>query len=450
MRDVREARRAGRRGLSLLALAVLVSLTFLASGARAAGQTVVSLTFDDGTSDQYVARSLLAARGMRGTFYVNSNTVGTSGAMTWVQLRDLSAAGNEIAGHTLDHVDLTTVSSTEARRQVCDDRTNLVAQGFSPIDFAYPYGARNSTVIQIVKDCGYRSARRSWGLRSPGSPTTYPFAETIPPQDAYQVRTPDSVKADTTLATLQGYVTQAESNGGGWVPIVLHHICSGCSTYSISEATLTAFLDWLQPRSATGTVVKTVRDVISPPPAGDTTPPTSSIACNQASCSTGWYATPVSISLSATDTGGVAAIRYTTDGSDPTAASPTYTAPFTVSQDRTIKFRAWDVAGNVEATKSQLIRFDTDGPVVAVTSPANGASVKGQVTVTANATDAKSGIAAIRFYADGSLVGTDNTAPYGVRWNARKVSRGSHTLTAVAQDVAGNTTTSAPVTVTVN
>ena len=43
------------------------------------------------------------------------------------------------------------------------------------------------------------------------------------------------------------------------------------------------------------------------------------------------------------------------DGSDPTLSSPTYSAPFTVSATTTVKYRAWDNAGNVEATKSQLI-----------------------------------------------------------------------------------------------
>ena len=51
----------------------------------------------------------------------------------------------------------------------------------------------------------------------------------------------------------------------------------------------------------------------------------------------------------------MAAIHYTTDGSDPTLASPTYSAPFTVSATTTVKYRAWDNAGNVEATNSQLI-----------------------------------------------------------------------------------------------
>jgi peptidoglycan/xylan/chitin deacetylase (PgdA/CDA1 family) len=432
------------------ALLLACFILLCAAPAALGASTVVSLTFDDGLADQYAARSILGAHGTRGTFYVNSNTISSSGHLGWNDLNDIAIDGNEIAGHTLDHIDLTTATTAEAQRQVCDDRSHLQSLGFSPIDFAYPYGARNATVIQIVKDCGYSSARRSWGLRSPGSPVEYPYAESIPAQDTYQIRTPDSVRDYTTLSTIEGYVTQAENNGGGWVPIVLHHICDGCDSYSISAATLNAFLDWLQFRTANGTVVKTVRNVIAPPPAPDTTAPASSISCNAGGCSSGWYRSSVSIGLSATDAGGsgVDVIRYTTNGSDPTVTSPTYGGPFSVSGTTTVKFRAWDKAGNVEPVKSQLVRIDTAAPTVSITSPSSGATVSGFVTVTGSAADGPSGVRDVRFYANGSLLGTSTSAPYSVRWNAKKA-RGTRTLTAVAQDLAGNTTTSSPVTVTV-
>src|SRR5207249_2627636 len=124
----------------------------------------------------------------------------------------------------------------------------------------------------------------------------------------------------------------------------------------------------------------------------DTTAPSSSISCNGSSCSSGWYTASVSVALSAADAqGGVAVIRYTTDGSVPTASSPAYSGPFTLSATATVRYRAWDVAGNVEATKSQLVQVDTVPPTVAITSPANGAKVKGNVKVTATAADAGSG-----------------------------------------------------------
>jgi Bacterial Ig domain/Chitobiase/beta-hexosaminidase C-terminal domain len=185
--------------------------------------------------------------------------------------------------------------------------------------------------------------------------------------------------------------------------------------------------------------------------APDMSPPTSSISCNGAACSTGWYSGSVAVTLNATDdASGVAAIRYTTDGTDPTSASTLYSGPFSVSATTTVKYRAWDNAGNLESTKSQLIRIDTTAPTVAITSPANGASVTGTVQVQTTASDANSGIARVEFYLDGKLSSKSTTAPYKWAWNTKKTTKGSHTLTAVAVDVAGNRTVSATVTVTVH
>ena len=61
-------------------------------------------------------------------------------------------------------------------------------------------------------------------------------------------------------------MTQAEQNGGGWVQLVFHDLCStGCAgdDYSTTPALFKALLDWLQPRAANGTVVKTVAQVMS-------------------------------------------------------------------------------------------------------------------------------------------------------------------------------------------
>jgi peptidoglycan/xylan/chitin deacetylase (PgdA/CDA1 family) len=47
--------------------------------AGAKGQTVVSLTFDDGWADQYQTRSTLAGHGIKGTYYVNTGRTGARG-----------------------------------------------------------------------------------------------------------------------------------------------------------------------------------------------------------------------------------------------------------------------------------------------------------------------------------------------------------------------------------
>jgi len=64
------------------------------------GPTVVTIGFDDGYADQYLARDILAAHGMQATFFVNTGVVGDSVHMTWEQLSGLYANGNEITGHS--------------------------------------------------------------------------------------------------------------------------------------------------------------------------------------------------------------------------------------------------------------------------------------------------------------------------------------------------------------
>jgi len=240
----------------------------VSDNATAGGGTIVSLTFDDGTADQYLVRPLLAAAGLRATFFVNSNTVGSSAAfLSWEELYELAADGHEIGGHTLDHVDLTAVDASEAARQVGQDRDALAARGFAVTGFAYPFGARSESVKSIVHDCGYRSARRSWGLcaagiKAPGS--AEPVAETVPPKDSWAVRSIPSVRTSNTLADLQGVVTRAEDSGGGWVPLVFHHVSDegDGGGYAVGSATLAAFAEWLAGRASHGTRVRAVQEVV--------------------------------------------------------------------------------------------------------------------------------------------------------------------------------------------
>jgi peptidoglycan/xylan/chitin deacetylase (PgdA/CDA1 family) len=80
-----------------LAAACAAAALAVPAFARAA-TTVVSLTFDDGWANQTTAASALDAHGMKGTFYVNTNTVGTSGHLSWAQLEAFDSAGNEVTG----------------------------------------------------------------------------------------------------------------------------------------------------------------------------------------------------------------------------------------------------------------------------------------------------------------------------------------------------------------
>jgi len=92
---------------------------------------------------------------------------------------------------------------------------------------------------------------------------------------------------------------------------------------------------------------------------------------------------------------------------------------------------------------------DTTPPTVSITSPQSGDTVAGTMTVAATASD-NQGVEGVQFFLDGNFTGDDTSAPYAVPWDTTTTANGSHTLTAVARDAAGNRTTSDPVTVTVS
>jgi len=257
---MQNVRSRARQAASFLAAGALLILMVGPAPARAATQTVVTIQFDDGNADAYGALSILNAHGMHATFYVNTGVIGDATHMTWAQLGDLSSAGNEVGGHTLYHTNIKKLKEQDARVAVCTDRNNLIDHGLQPTSFAYPFGAIDALAEKVVHDCGYNSGRGVSGVND-----RRVFAETIPPLDAYATRTPPNPKQGTTLATIEGYVTAAEQNGGGWVQLVFHHLCDGCDAYSITPANFTALLDWLQPRAASGSVVETTNQVIGGP-----------------------------------------------------------------------------------------------------------------------------------------------------------------------------------------
>ena len=96
---------------------------------------------------------------------------------------------------------------------------------------------------------------------------------------------------------------------------------------------------------------------------------------------------------------------------------------------------------------TQRTKPDTTAPNLSFTAPANGATVSGTVTLSATATD-NVGVAGVQFLLDGNSLGAEDTtrdpitSAYGpVSWNTTTANNGStHTLTAVARDAAGNTT----------
>lgn len=133
------------------------------------------------------------------------------------------------------------------------------------------------------------------------------------------------------------------------------------------------------------------------------------------------------------------------------------TAPYAFSWDTSgttngmasLVATARDAAGNrqsmsVSVNVANNLTVDTTAPSVAISDPADGQSVSGNVAIKVSATD-DGDIAAIQqsLYINGQRVATGSGGLLQYRWNTRKVASGTYRIEAVAVDGAGNSASNA-------
>jgi len=266
------------------------------------------------------------------------------------------------------------------------------------------------------------------------------------------------------LITVRGVQFQLDgANLGAEDTSAPYSVSWNTTTTGNGSHTLTAVArDLLGVQYTSDPVTVTVANSAPPPPA-DTTPPTVSIT-SPANGET--ISGTVPVRASASDNVGVMGVQFFRDGT--ALGAEDTTAPYSVSWNtttvsdgsHTLTAVARDAAGNrspVSAPVTVTVSNappppppDTTPPTVSITSPSSGQTVLGTVSVTASASD-DVGVAGVQFLLDGTNLGAESTtAPYSTSWNTTAAANGSHTLTAVARDAAGNRSDpSAPVTVTV-
>jgi hypothetical protein len=203
--------------------------------------------------------------------------------------------------------------------------------------------------------------------------------------------------------------------------------------------------------------IAAIEVVPSGPP--DTQPPTTpgslTAAGSLGRATLSWQASADNVGVARYDV-----YRSTTSGFIPSTANriaqPTgtsYTDTAVTAGNFYYVVKAEDAAGNLSPASNEAsatVTGDTTPPTVSITAPAAGATVSGATAVSATASD-DVGVAGVQFKVDGQNIGPeDTTAPYSVSWATASVANGTHNLTAVARDGAGNPTTSAVVAVTVS
>jgi parallel beta-helix repeat protein len=186
----------------------------------------------------------------------------------------------------------------------------------------------------------------------------------------------------------------------------------------------------------------------------DTTPPTVSLSTpgnNQTVSGT------VTMTASANDAGGIAAVQYQLNGSS--LGAETTASPYSYLWDSrsvgngtyALTAVARDKAGNKTTSAAVYVNVansDTTAPSISFASPASGATVSGTAALSVSAAD-NIGVAGVQYTVDGAAITDTTVAPYSCSWNTANAANGTHTLTATARDAAGNRR-SASITVTVS
>jgi peptidoglycan/xylan/chitin deacetylase (PgdA/CDA1 family) len=129
-------------------------------GGPALPPRAVVLTFDDGYADfATAALPVLIADGFVATDFVVSGFIGRSSYMTAAQVVQADHDGMIIGAHTVDHVDLTALSTAAAAAEIDVSRATLQRLLGHPVrDFAYPYGDVNAAVAGLVAAAGFSDA----------------------------------------------------------------------------------------------------------------------------------------------------------------------------------------------------------------------------------------------------------------------------------------------------
>ena len=102
----------------------------------------------------------------------------------------------------------------------------------------------------------------------------------------------------------------------------------------------------------------------------------------------------------------------------------------TFGSGRVNAYRAVTAAGGGGST-------DTTAPAVSITSPANGATVSGTISITGTSSDA-GGISKVELYVDNALKSSTTAAAFSFSWNSTTVGNGSHTILVKAYDPSNN------------
>jgi len=137
----------------------------------------IAFTFDDGfLSVNNLVVPSFEERGIKGTFFIPSNFVGTSyngiATCSWAQLTNISNLGHEIGYHGQTHTPFPSLTDAQLRAELDAEKALFLSNSIpEPVSLAYPNGQTNAqiklTVAEYVKIARYTLEQPIWPYDKP-------------------------------------------------------------------------------------------------------------------------------------------------------------------------------------------------------------------------------------------------------------------------------------------
>ena len=136
-------------------------------------KAAVSYTFDDGLKEHYtMVFPQLRRRGLKATFGIVGSKVGRdmkgTPCLTWAELRQMAADGQEIASHGWEHRNVTTLSTEALRHEVQrNDSAIYDSVGVRPTTYFYPGNRKTPETVAFCSQgrIGTRTSQVSIGSK---------------------------------------------------------------------------------------------------------------------------------------------------------------------------------------------------------------------------------------------------------------------------------------------
>ena len=185
---------------------------------------LVVLTFDDSVASHHaVVRPVLKRYGFGATFFITegfSFRTNKRDYMTWEQVRQLHEDGFEIGNHTRDHLAVSARTLGQLREQIEAINARCAEHGIpKPTSFGYPGNAIVPEALPILKELGFRFARRGGAPEHPyerGRGFAYEPGKDHP----LLVPSAGDARPDWTLEDFKRAVSQAR---GGRIAVLQFH-----------------------------------------------------------------------------------------------------------------------------------------------------------------------------------------------------------------------------------